>query len=131
MRQPFVSYRYSAAFKQKVIGEIETGKLSIERARRIYDIGGTCTIQKWLKKIGKHDLLYKVVRIEMKDEKDKLKELEKQKKDLESALAQEHLKNICLEALIESIEEHYGIDVKKNFGGQAPKKHASKLKNRD
>jgi transposase-like protein len=130
MRQPFVTYRYSLAFKQKVIHEIESGKLSIEKARRIYDIGGTCTIQKWLKKLGKHHLLYKVVRIEMKDERDKLRELEKQKKELESALAQEHLRNLSLEALIESIEEHYGIDVKKNFGGKASKKYAYKPKNK-
>jgi transposase-like protein len=126
-----VIYRYSEAFKQKVVSEIESGKLSIEAARRIYDIGGQTTIQKWLKKVGKYDLLYKVVRIEMKDEKDKLKELEKQKKQLESALAQEHLKNICLEALIDSIEEHYGIDVKKNFGDKASEKLTFKGKKKD
>ena len=126
-----VIYRYSEAFKQKVVSEIESGELSIEAARRIYDIGGQTTIQKWLKKVGKYDLLYKVVRIEMKDEKDKLRELEKQKKQLESALAQEHLKNICLEALIDSIEEHYGIDVKKNFGDKASEKLTFKGKKKD
>lgn len=126
-----IIYRYSAAFKQKVVSEIESGKLSIERARRVYDIRGKTTIQKWLKKVGKYDFLYQVVRIEMKDEKDKLKELEKQKKQLESALAQEHLKNICLEALIESVEEHYGIDVKKNFGDKASPKLTFKGKRKD
>ena len=111
--------RYSLAFRQKVVSEIESGKFSIEKARKIYDIGGNSTIHYWIKKLGKNHLLSKVVRIEMKDEKDKLKELEQQKQHLESALAQAHLKNICLESTIESVEEYYNIDVKKNFGTQA------------
>jgi len=121
-------YRYSLAFKQKIVSEIETGKLSIEQARNIYDIGGGSTIQRWLKKFGKHHLLSKVVRIEMKDEKDKLKELERQKQELESALAQAHLKNICLESLIESVEEHYKVDVKKTFGQKVSTKPSRKSK---
>ena len=108
--------QYSLAFKQMVITEIEEGKYSVSEARRIYDIGGWETIQKWMKKLGKEHLLNRVVRIEMNGEKDRIKELERQKRELESALAQEHLKNICLESLIESVEEHYQIDVKKNFG---------------
>ncbi len=126
----YISYRYSLAFKQKVVSEIESGKFSIGEARRIYDINGSETIQKWLKRVGKQHLLDRVVRIEMKDEKDKLRELEKEKKQLESALAQEHLKNLSLEALIESIEEHYGIDVKKNFGGKASPKFIYKPRNK-
>jgi transposase-like protein len=121
-----IFYRYSLAFKQKVVSEVERGKMNFEQARRIYDIGGTTTIQKWVKKFGKNHLLGKVVRIEMKDEKDKTKELERQKNELESALAQAHLKTLSLEALIESVEEHYKIDVKKNFGGRAFKKSSSK-----
>ncbi|HET9432844.1 MAG TPA: transposase [Chitinophagaceae bacterium] len=123
-----ISYRYSLAFKQKIVGEIEAGKFSIGEARRIYDIKGCGTIPDWLKRFGKHHLLDKVVRIEMKGEKDKLKQLEREKKQLESALAQEHLKNLCLEALIESAEKHYGVDLKKNFGDKASKKLSTKSK---
>ena len=117
-----ISYVYSLAFKQKVVSEIESGKLTREEARRLYDIGGGETINKWIRKLGKLQLLNKVVRIEMKDEKDKVKELQRQKRELESALAQAHLKNITLEALIECVEEHYQVDVKKNFGPQGYKK---------
>lgn len=120
------SYRYSLAFKQKIISEIESGRFSVGEARRTYDIKGCATIPGWLKTFGKHHLLDKVVRIEMKGEKDRLKELEREKKQLESALAQAHLKNLCLEALIESADEHYGVDIKKNFGGKASKKLSSK-----
>ena len=119
-------YRYSLAFKQKVISEIESGKLTIGEARKIYDIKSSETLYKWLRKFGKNHLINKVVRIEMKDEKDKIKELERQKQQLESALAQAHLKNLCLESLIECVEEHYQVDVKKIFGLTASKKSSSK-----
>ena len=107
--------KYSMAFKLKVVEEIEQGKMSIDRARQIYDIGGKNTIQKWMKKLGKAHLISKVVRIEMKDEKDKYKELQKEKKALESALAQSQLKIIALESLLEAAEEEYGVNLKKTL----------------
>ena len=121
-----ICYRYSLAFKQKVVGEVESGKLTIREAHRLYDIGGSQTIQQWIRKFGKNHLLTKVVRVEMRDEKDKLKELEKEKRALESALAQSQLRVISLESLIESVEEHYAIDVKKNFGSKVLKEISGK-----
>jgi transposase-like protein len=44
--------QYSMAFKQKVVREIESSKLSIEDARRLYDIRGHETIQNWIGKLG-------------------------------------------------------------------------------
>ena len=51
----------------------------------------------------------------MKDELSKLKQLEKEKKDLESALAQAHLKLVTYESIMEVAEEELGIDLKKNL----------------
>ena len=110
--------RYSQAFKQKVVSEIESGKITVADARKIYDIAGHGTIENWLKKFGKNHLLAKVVRVEMKDEKDKIKELEREKRQLESALAQAHLKVIGLESLIDCAEDHYQVDIKKKFDTQ-------------
>ena len=110
--------RYSKAFQQKVVTEIESGKLTIGEARKIYDIKGCDTIQNWLRKLGKNHLLAKVVRVEMKDEKDKIKELEREKRQLESALAQAHLKVIGLESLIDCAEDYYQVDIKKKFDTQ-------------
>lgn len=108
--------RYSIAFQQKVVSEIESGELSIGDARRLYDIRGHETIQKWIHKLGKNHLLSKVVRIEMKDEKDRIKELEKKIHQLESALADEHIKNSVLESLVDIARKKYGIDLKKKSG---------------
>ncbi len=108
--------RYSIAFQQKVVCEIESGELRIGDARRLYDITGSETIQKWIRKFGKNHLLNKVVRIEMKDEKDRIKELEKKVRQLESALANEHIKNVVLESLVEIAKDDFGIDLKKKYG---------------
>jgi transposase-like protein len=107
--------RYSISFKQKVIKEIESGKLTKAEARKLYGIGGSGTVEKWIKKLGKLYLLNKIVRIELKDEVSRIKQLEKEKKDLESALAQAHLKLIVYESIISVSEEELGIDLKKNL----------------
>ena len=105
--------RYSEAFRRKVVEEIECGKYSISGAMKVYDIGGSTTIQKWIRRFGKGHLLGTIVRIEMKNETDKIKALEKEKQALESALAQSQLKIIALESTIAVLEEKSGAVVKK------------------
>lgn len=107
--------RYSLSFKQKIVNEIESGKLTQIGAKKLYGIGGGETIPKWIKKLGKLHLLNKVVRVELKNEVSRVKQLEKEKKDLESALAQAHLKLIVYESIISVSEEELGIDLKKNL----------------
>ncbi len=114
-------YRYSEAFKKKVVNEIENGKLTIAEAKILYDIGGQRTIYLWIKKLGKSHLINKVIHIQMKDEVNKIKELEKQKRELESALANAHLKIITLESTITVLSEREGKALKK--------KNATKLYN--
>ncbi len=122
--------RYSLAFKQKVVSEIESGKFTLSQVRRIYDIGGGNTVYQWLRKLGKGHLIEKIVRIEMKDEKDKLKELQRKNQELESALAQAHLKLLVYESLLESVEAHYQVDVKKTFGSTASSGRSLKPKSK-
>jgi transposase-like protein len=114
--------RYSPAFKRKVVDEIESGKYTVGEIRRIYDIWGSETIDRWLKQFGRRHLLSRVIRVEMKDEKDKLKELERQKQELESALAKAHLKILSLETMIDIAEERFDIKIKKKSDGPASKK---------
>lgn len=115
-------YRYSLAFKQKIVNEIEEKGCSINFIRKKYGIKGGSTIQYWIEKFGKNHLLHKVVRIEMRGEKDRLKELEKENQRLKAALADEHLEKICLETLVEVANRTYNTDLKKNFGNIASEK---------
>ncbi len=103
--------KYSSAFKLKVVNEIESGKLSINQAMEIYDIGGSTTINKWIKNLGKNHLLSKIVRIEMKDEADKLKELKERVRQLEKLLANKELDNLMNEAFLELLAEDQGVDL--------------------
>lgn len=114
IREQKITKQYSLSFKQKVVSEIEGGKLTKSGARKLYGIGGGSVINCWIKKFGKLHLLNKVVRIELKDEVSRLKQLEREKKELESALAQAHLKLVVYESIIEVAEEELGIDLKKN-----------------
>ena len=110
--------RYSISFKQKVVKEIEEEGLMISEAARRYGIRGGQTLQNWLTVFGKNHLLNKVVRIEMKGEKDRVKELEGEIKKLKIALADAVLAKDALETLIEIVDEHYQTDVKKNLRPQ-------------
>lgn len=112
--------RYSEAFKQQVIAEIESTGISQNGIKERYGIGSVASVHGWLKKYGRNDLLNKVVRVETKDERDQLKSLKEEKQRLESALAQSQLKILALETLIDVAEEHYRVDIKKNFGRKPP-----------
>ena len=121
MEQPSrgpIYLRYSRAFKQKVVEEIESGALTIAKAQRVYDIRGGETIQNWIKLLGKNHLLNRIVRIEMKDENDKIKENEKKIRQLQAALSDAHLKIVMLESTITVMEreEKREEDVIKKLG---------------
>ena len=111
--------RYSISFKQKVVNEIEEEGLTFSEAGRRYKITGGQTLQKWVKIFGKNHLLNKVVRIEMKGEKDRVKELEAEVKKLKIALADAVLAKDALETLVEIVDVHYQTDVKKNLSQQS------------
>lgn len=126
MRKNRTVNRYSLAFKRNVVSEIESGKYTITEARALYGIRGADTVNHWIRKLGRNHLLPRIVRIEMQDEKDVIKELKKRNKELESALANELLKNIALESLLDAAGEHYGKDLKKTFADEASKKRLKK-----
>jgi transposase-like protein len=103
--------KYSSAFKLKVVNEIESGKLSINQAMEIYDIAGGATISRWIRNLGKSHLLSKIVRIEMKDETDKVKELKERVRQLEKLLANKELDNLMNEAFLELLAEDNEVDL--------------------
>ena len=108
-------YRYSECFKGKVIEEVSQGS-SISEVCRRYDIKGADTVQNWIKKYGRHELLNTVIRVKMRSEDDKIKQLEAEVKRLKISLADALLAKELLETLVEVVDEHYETDVKKNLG---------------
>lgn len=125
-KQPKTITRYSISFKQKVVREIEEEGLGLMEASRRYGIKGGSTVHKWLIKFGKNHLLNKIVRVEMKGEKDRVKELEAEIKKLKIALADATMEKYALETLVNIVDEHYQTDIKKNLGQQRSKGVAKK-----
>lgn len=87
--------RYSISFKRQVIADLEDGRFdSIESARRHYGIGGTTTVQKWLRKYGKNHLLPKVIKVQKPNEPDQIRQLKRQVGELQRALGQTQAENL-------------------------------------
>lgn len=101
--------RYSEAFKQTVVAGLESGRFrSIAEAQQRYGIRGSQTVQRWLKRYGKNDLMAKVVRVETPDERDELKRLRRQVRELEQALAKTRVRELVNEARLEVAFEDSG-----------------------
>lgn len=103
--------RYSEAFKMQLIQELESGKLdSIEHARRTYGISGTYTIQRWLKRYGRHDLRTRIVHVRKPDEQDEIQKLEEQIKTLKNALAETQMQSLLNKSVYEVLCQEVGVD---------------------
>lgn len=102
--------RYSEAFKHQVINEVESGSSSIEEVRKKYGIGGKTSIQYWMKRLGKLESLPKIIRVEKPDEKAKLKDLERQIRELKNALAETQVRCVIAESRFEIVCEDQGLD---------------------
>ena len=103
--------RYSEAFKHQVLQEIESGALNFTSARDKYGIRGAQTIQSWAKKYRSFDVLPKIIRVENPNEKDQIKALKDQIKQLRHALADVTLDRVIAESTLEVICEQRGLDV--------------------
>ena len=109
------TYRYSNCFKEKVVQEVSSGS-SISAVCRRYGIKGGSTVQRWLRQFGRKELLNTVIRVKMRSEEDRVKQLEDENRRLKIALADATLAKDVLETLVDVVNEHYQTDVKKNFG---------------
>ena len=111
MRQTEV-IRYSVSFKQQVVKELESGRFgTIAEAKEHYGINGSATIQGWLVRYGRNHLCPRVVRVEMPDEKDQIRQLKKQVKQLQQVLGKKEAQNALNEAFLEIACEKLGEDV--------------------
>jgi len=107
-----VWYRYSEAFKQEVIGALESGRFaSAERVRAHYGIKGSATIGHWLRRLGRRELQVKVVRVEKPGEADRMRELQQRVAQLERALGQTQAAKLLEEEFLKRACELLGQEV--------------------
>jgi transposase len=104
-------FRYSMAFKQQVVADLENGRFrTIRAAGEHYGIGGAQTIRGWLMRFGRNHLVPKVVRVEKPDEADQVRQLKKQIRQLQEALGKTQLENVMNESFLEIACEQLGVD---------------------
>jgi transposase len=99
--------RYSEALKRKLVEEIEGGRLTVGEAMRHYGIEHRRTVNGWIWKYGQEKHETKIVRIMMKSEVERIRELEK-------ALADERLVNMVKTEQLKIYEE-WVPDIKKKL----------------
>ena len=105
-------FRYSEAFKQQVVSELEAGRFrSLNEASKAYGIGCGTTVGRWVKEHGKSHLLNKVVRVEKQGEPGELKRLKERVRQLESALADSHMDWALAKSYFEILCERTNTDV--------------------
>ena len=102
--------RYSEAFKRQVVKEVEEGYRPLDQVRRAYGIKGSCTIRNWIKRMGKLESLPKIIRVEKPDEKDQIKELQRQIRELKESLAETQVRYLIAESRFEVVCEGQGLD---------------------
>ena len=105
--------RYGEAFKRQVVSEYEAG-VSVNSLQQKYDIRGSETIKGWIKKYAREGFRHEIIRIQTKDEIQRIKTLENKIEELEQALGKVMLEKMKLESIVEELEESYGVEIKKN-----------------
>jgi transposase len=113
-----VTRRYSEGFKLKILAELSTGKYTKRQLGNIYGINRT-TINEWIKKYDRKDLMNTRIMIENQDEISRLKALQKEIEQLKKLLLKKDLELLVNDAYLEVIAEKHGYknvaELKKNL----------------
>jgi transposase-like protein len=106
-RSDKVIRRYSEPFKLKILDEITTGKLNKNQLGKLYGIAPT-TINEWIRKYNRKDLMNTRVKVETKDEITRVKELQKEIEQLKKLLLKKDLDALVLDSYLEVAAEDLG-----------------------
>lgn len=114
--------RYSEAFKQQVVDELEEGRFaSPHEASQAFGVDPG-SVKRWAREYGKAHLLRKVVRVEKQNEPGEMKRLKERIRKLEAALADSVMDQALDQSFFEILCERTGTDAdafKKKHAGQA------------
>jgi transposase-like protein len=110
--------RYSEGFKLKILAELSTGKYSKRELGSIYGIDRS-TINEWIKKYDRKDLMNTRIMIENEDDTSRMKALQKEIDQLKKVIIKKDLEMLVNDSYLEVIAEKYGFknvaELKKNL----------------
>ena len=96
--------RYSEGFKLKILAELSTGNYSKKQLGEIYGINRT-TINEWIKKYNRQDLMNTRILVETQDETTRIKSLQKEIKTTYKLKARKQKNNIVTVKIIELVND--------------------------
>ncbi len=102
-----VTRRYSEPFKLKILAELSTGKYTKSQLGKLYSIAPT-TINEWIKKYERKDLMNTRVMIETNDEISRIKALKKEVELLKKLLLKKDLDELVSDSYLEVAAEKLG-----------------------
>jgi transposase-like protein len=113
-----VTRRYSEGFKLKILNELSTGKYSKRELSRLYGTNSS-TVNDWIKKYDRIDLMNTRIMVENKDEITRLKELQKEIEQLKKLLLKKDLDQLMNDSYLEVAAEKLGyknvVELKKSL----------------
>ena len=95
-----VTRRYSEPFKLKILNELSTGKYTKSQLGKLYGINPT-TINEWIRKYERKDLMNTRVMVETKDEITRIKALQKEIEQLKKLLLKKDMDQLVDDAYLE------------------------------
>ncbi len=93
--------RYSESFKLKILSELSTGKYTKRQLGRIYGIQNS-TMNEWIKKYNRTDLMNTRIIVQDKDEITRIKALQKEVEKLKEILVKKDLDHLVLDSYLGS-----------------------------
>lgn len=102
-----VTRRYSEPFKLKILDELSTGKYTKSQLGKLYGINPT-TINEWIRKYERKDLMNTRVMVETKDEITRIKALQKEIEQLKKLLLKKDMDQLIDDAYLEVAAEKLG-----------------------
>lgn len=108
---------FNESFRKARVKEYELGEATAIEISRAYGVS-TRSVYNWIEKYSVDYQKSIVTIVEPKSETRKRLNLEAKVKKLEGLLGKKQVQLEYLEKLIETVETHYGIEVKKNFPNQ-------------
>ena len=106
-RNDKVTRRYPESFKLKILAELTTGKHTKSGLCKPYSIAPK-TVNEWVKKYNRKDLMNTRVKVETKDEISRTKALQKEVQQLKKLLLKKDLDAMVLDSYLEVAAEDLG-----------------------
>ena len=110
--------RYSESFKLKILNELSKGELSKTQLGKLYGVNPS-TINEWIKKYDRKDLMNTRILVENIDEISRLKALKNEIEQLKNLLVKKDLEKLVTDSYLEVAAENLGYksveELKKNL----------------